>query len=174
MAIKKFIKQKKKLIITVLSIIILLLSGMIISNSKPNNEANAISKPHDSIKVFIDGYVQYPDEYNVSPYTKIKDLITIAGGALPNGDTSLLNLEKVLDAGEIVYVNNKLSQSNKVNINLANVQVLKKELKLTNKQANNLVLYRTLNGSFKNVYELLKVDGFNAFTINEIINAITL
>ena len=175
MKIKKILKQNKKSIVIVIIILTMLLTGIIInSSSKTKIEAETMPSSQNYIKVMIEGNVNYPDEYYVPSYTKVKELIKIAGGVSENGDTSLLYLEKVLDAGEIVYVRSKNNDNKKININNASIDILKKELKLTNTQANNLVMYRSLNGKFKNVYDLLKVDGFKVTTINEIINDITL
>lgn len=175
MKIKNLFEHNKKSLVIISTIIILLFTGIIINNSsKTKIEASTVPSNNNLIKVIIEGNVNYPDEYYVPPYTRIKELIEIAGGVNEQGDTSLLYLDKVLDAGEIVFVKSKNIDSKKININNASIEVLKKELKLTTTQANNLVMYRSINGKFKNIYDLLKVDGIKVATINEIINDITL
>lgn len=168
-------QKKKKTILIIVSFVILLLGGIIISNtSKTSYEAKTNNNLNKEIKVSINGYVKYPNEYYVSPYTKIKDLIVIAGGVLEDGDISLINLEKTVEAGECIYINKMQNNNSKINVNKASIDSLKKDLKLTITQANNLVAYRNINGPFTNAYDLMKVDGIKIATLNEIINKICL
>lgn len=168
-------KKNKKLILIVVTFIILLIGGLLIGKtSYTSTEAKINYNANQEVKVTINGYVRYPNDYYVSPYTKVKDLINIAGGLLDNGDTSLINLEKTIEAGDCIYINKVESNNNKININKASIESLKKDLKLTVTQANNLVAYRSINGPFTNAYDLVKVDGIKIATLNEIINKICL
>lgn len=172
-SMKKFITVNKKTILIVVIFIMLLLGGIFI-NRNPKKAPPAGSSPQ-RIVATIAGEVKYPNSYALHPGATIRDLIYLASGLTEDADTSLVNLDKVVENAEQVYIGKKSTQEKtKVNLNLASVKELMTLPGIGEKTANNIFLYRKLNGPFITIPDLLKVKGVTEKVILNIIDEITL
>lgn len=175
---KEFIKKYHKQIIIVAISIILLGSGILIK-VLTNNNLKEVNNPdtnfHDQIKVTIKGEVKYPNIYYLEEGSKIKDVIILASGLTNDADTSFINLNKEVKNDEVIYITKKTSNKiDRININNANIKELKTLIDVGETLAYNIIVYRTINGPFNTIYDLLKVNGMTIKIISKNINEICL
>lgn len=145
----------------------------------------SVSPIAPTILVHVAGKVRSPDVYPLLQGARVADAIKAAGGALAGVDTSDLNLARVLVDGEQIYVGytNKVS-SNKsksakkfsgiLNINRATKSELDSLVGIGPVIAGRIVNYRTQNGPFLAIEDLLKVSGVGPKTLEKIRSRLTL
>lgn len=170
------IKKYYKYIIVSLILLILLISGVVVKAKDANdqNPSSMIVNPNTKITVEILGEVKYPGKYTIKAGTKIKEVFYIVGGLLEHSDTSLINLNETLENNDVILVNRTLEKINRININTASIQELMQLSGIGQKKAEQIVLYRKTNGSFKTINDLQKVEGISEKIIIDIIDEITL
>lgn len=159
-------------------------SGNSSSGDEEVFKANSRTK---SITVEIKGEVNKPDVYTLEENSIIRDLIEKAGGLTAQADLSNINRAKKLQDHELIYIGNKdenntstavqsaggsvgtnagsgnsnsmQSSSEKININTASVEELKKINGIGDSKANSIISYREQNGGFSSIEDLKNVDG---------------
>ncbi|MDR3594766.1 helix-hairpin-helix domain-containing protein [Clostridium sp.] len=153
------------------------------SNSKNNikeNKETIASQADKNIVVEIKGEVKKPDVYILNENSIIKDLIEAAGGLTENADLSNINRAKKLQNHDLIYITNKNevmkgiqntdSNSNsknkensdeKININTATTEELKKINGIGDAKAKNILEYREKNGDFKSIEDIKNVTGIS-------------
>lgn len=147
----------------------------------------------DPIVVYVTGAVQRPGVYKVPPDSRLVDAIQQAGGFQEGADLTQVNLaEKVEDGQQIVIagatgvptpqliiggggilVTPTPPAGQLVNINTADVSLLEKLPDIGPTTAQKIVDYRTENGPFTRVDDLLKIPGIGPSTMDKIRGLIT-
>ncbi len=141
--------------------------------------------------VYITGAVKNPDVYKVEEGSIVKDLLQLAGG--PTDDADLLNCnlaykvhdgEKIVipskasiqlsEDGEITSENIEYSETNgKININKASLEQLMTLPGIGEVKAKAIIDYRTKNGPFRSIQEIMNVTGIGEKTFEKIQDMIT-
>jgi len=167
----------------------LLLGKQFTKNSVPVNDTPQveISTPHvvTSIKVYVAGAVKTPDVYELDEGSIVKDALKKAGGALDSADLVAINLARKINDGEEVVVPYKQSSSGtsfasitnpsdgKININTATKSQLVSLPGIGDVKAQAIIDYRTKNGNFKRVEDIVNVSGIGEKTFESLKDLIT-
>jgi competence protein ComEA len=130
-----------------------------------------ISEP----EIFVDvtGAVNRPGVYSLSGRSRVIDAIKAAGDSAPGADLSTINLARVLNDGEQIYVDSavinsfgqrviKKVASGPININRATLRQLDGLDGIGPVIAGRIIEYRKKNGSFLTIDDLQKVSGIGA------------
>lgn len=140
----------------------------------------------EQVVVDVKGAVERPGIYTMTAPVRIYQVIQQAGGVVPDGDTSSLNLAEQVVDGSVLYVprkgetppdmattsigsqtpSNKTSSS-KININTATAEELDKLNGLGPSKANAIVEYRKEHGKFQKIEDLTQVPGIGEKTIEQ-------
>lgn len=149
------------------------------STSSSDNSSSSATDSGD-IKVYVVGAVKHPGVYTLPPDARVSDLLQAAGGPLPDANLVALNLAAKLSDGQEVYVitigeipptyaggvpgpgtdttsGGNTATGSLVNINTATVDEMRQNLHVSSTTAQNIVNYRTQNGPFTSVDQLLQV-----------------
>jgi competence protein ComEA len=140
-------------------------------NAAPEIVPITISEP----EIFVDvtGAVNNPGVYSLTGRSRVIDAIKAAGDSAPGADLSTINLARVLNDGEQIYVDatvvNSLGQrvskkvaSGPININRATLRQLDSLDGIGPVIAGRIIEYRKKNGSFLTIDDLQKVSGIGA------------
>ena len=157
-------------IVLVLSVFIVI-RGNTRSSAAPEIVPVTIAEP----EIFVDvtGAVNKPGVYTLSGKSRVIDAIKAAGDSAPGADLSTINLARVLNDGEQIYVDSlvmnssgqrvsKKTPSGPININRATARQLDSLDGIGPVIAARIVEYRKINGSFLSVDDLQKVSGIGA------------
>jgi len=145
----------------------------------------SISPINSTIMVHVAGKVKKPDVYPLLQGSRVADANRAAGGALQGADLSDINLARVLNDGEQIYVGNFTSTGSKnsgstrkfsgvLNINRASKSDFDSLSGIGPVIAGRIVTYRVQNGPFMAVDDLLKVAGVGPKTLERIRSRLTL
>lgn len=169
------LNQKKAL--AVLAVVLLVGSVMFVvqGNSKTQASAEIIPVTIAEPKIIVDvtGAVNNPGVYTLTGKSRVIDAIKAAGDSAPGADLSTINLARVLNDGEQIYVDStvinafgarvsKKLPSGPININRATARQLDALDGIGPVIAARIVEYRKVNGSFLSVDDLQKVSGIGA------------
>ena len=157
-------------IVLVLSVFIVI-RGNTQSGTVPEIVPVTIAEP----EIFVDvtGAVNKPGVYTLTGKSRVIDAIKAAGDSAPGADLSTINLARVLNDGEQIYVDSlvmnssgqrvsKKTPSGPININRATARQLDALDGIGPVIAARIVEYRKINGSFLSVDDLQKVSGIGA------------
>lgn len=157
-------------IVLVLSVF-LVIRGNTQSSAAPEIIPITIAEP----EIFVDvtGAVNKPGVYTLTGKSRVIDAIKAAGDSAPGADLSTINLARVLNDGEQIYVDSlvmnssgqrvsKKTPSGPININRATARQLDALDGIGPVIAARIVEYRKINGSFLSVDDLQKVSGIGA------------
>lgn len=157
-------------------------------------QAKAKEKPKtDMITVDLKGAVKHPAIYTLSKDMRVDDVIKLAGGLLEQADTNAINLAQKLTDEMVIYVASvgeampskpgtareevtrsaSPNDTDKVNLNTADVAQLQKLSGVGMKKAQDIIDYREQNGNFKTIEELVNVSGFGEKSIDKLKESIT-
>jgi competence protein ComEA len=128
------------------------------------------------ITVDVAGAVANPGVYALDANSRVVDAITAAGQILKGADTSDLNLARIMKDGEQIYVYPKATSFTRsgtstratpvrrgpIAINRASAKELEALDGIGPVLASRIVTYRSANGPFAAVEDLLKVSGIGA------------
>lgn len=157
-------------------------------NNEANEVKKEEVKEDDEKKIIVDikGMIVNPGVYEVSNTARVNDVIVLAGGLLEGADTSAINLAKIVsDEMTIIvysteevkekfkqevcicdcsYINNdacidKEEDSDLININTAGIEEFTTLPGIGDVKAEAIIKYRTDHDGFKDISELLNVDG---------------
>ncbi|UOY94069.1 helix-hairpin-helix domain-containing protein [Ectobacillus sp. JY-23] len=173
---------KKWLVLGVVVCVILCLFFLGVHQKK--DESVPISTPQEQMKeaeqtvLFVDikGAVAREGVYEFSKGTRVKDAIAKAGGLLPEGDSSKINLAQFIHDQMLLYVPNKTDpgavpvapQTNKIAINIASKEEIEKIPGIGPKKAESIIRYREEHGPFQTIEDLLEVDGIGEKSLTNI------
>jgi competence protein ComEA len=167
--------QKRALLI--IGSLLLILSVFIVmrGNSQPTAVAQVIPVTIAEPEIFVDvtGAVNKPGVYTLTGKSRVIDAIKAAGDSAPGADLSTINLARVLNDGEQIYVDStvvngsgahvsKAVHSGPININRATAHELDALDGVGPVIAQRIIDYRKINGSFLTIDDLQKVSGIGA------------
>lgn len=163
------------------------------TNTNTSTSFSSSSTSDGDIQVYITGAVKKPGVYTLPTDARVYQLLKAAGGPQANANLVALNLAAKLTDGEEVYVtvigevpptymggvpgppngtsNTSGNNTGLVNINTATVSELEQQLHVSSTTANNIVNYRTQNGPYTSIDQLLQVISTSIF--NRIKNMVT-
>ena len=157
-------------IVLVLSVFIVI-RGNTQSGAVPEIVPVTLAEP----EIFVDvtGAVNKPGVYTLTGKSRVIDAIKAAGDSSPGADLSTINLARVLNDGEQIYVDSlvmnssgqrvsKKTPSGPININRATARQLDALDGIGPVIAARIVEYRKINGSFLSIDDLQKVSGIGA------------
>ena len=169
--------RNQKRALAVIAVTVLLLSVFVVARGNTQSTAApeiipvTIAEP----EIFVDvaGAVNNPGVYTLSGKSRVIDAIKAAGDSAPGADLSTINLARVLNDGEQIYVDstvlnssgkrvNKKTPTGPININRATARQLDALDGIGPVIAARIVEYRKVNGSFLSVDDLQKVSGIGA------------
>jgi competence protein ComEA len=169
--------QTQKRALLIIGSLLLLLSVFIVArgNSQPSQalQVTPITIVEPEIFVDVTGAVNKPGVYTLTGKSRVIDAIKAAGDSAPGADLSTINLARVLNDGEQIYVDSTVVNSNGVriskavrsgpiNINRATARQLDALDGVGPVIAQRIVDYRKINGSFLTIDDLQKVSGIGA------------
>jgi competence protein ComEA len=158
------------LLATFLLIAIILVSSAVIWLGRDKNQEIIILSPQSNqiypANVIIDGAVANPGSFSLRENDTVSGLIDAAGGLTQNADATNLKI--------VVPQIGNIATSQRVNINKAEIWLLQALPGIGEVRAQSIVNYRSQNGPFKNIEELMKIPGFNESTFNKIKQLITI
>jgi competence protein ComEA len=169
--------QKQKRALLVIGSLLLLFSLFIVFRG--NTEASAapevipITVVEPEIFVDVAGAVNKPGVYSLTGKSRVIDAIKAAGDSAPGADLSTINLARILNDGEQIYVDStvvyrsgvrvsKSIHTGPININRATAKQLDALDGIGPVIAQRIVDYRKKNGSFISIDDLQKVSGIGA------------
>jgi competence protein ComEA len=147
---------------------IIIAAGVIIGLKYPRSRPVEISLPPAPAPVgniYIGGEVNNPGIYPVAAGDTLEDVVRAAGGFTGNADPSSVEL--------IVPGQGEVAELQKININTAADWLLAALPGIGDVRAGAIVAYRERNGPFRDINELLNVDGFGPATLENIRDLIT-
>ena len=151
--------------------LLMVLRGNTQISAAPEIVPITISEP----EIFVDvtGAVNNPGVYSLTGRSRVIDAIKAAGDSAPGADLSTINLARVLNDGEQIYVDatvvnsfgqrvSKKVASGPININRATLRQLDGLDGIGPVIAGRIIDYRKKNGSFLTIDDLQKVSGIGA------------
>ena len=177
--------QRRALI--AISLVAILFATFLFTNTRGRAVAQESPKPAltmpavaKTILIHVAGKVKRPDVYPLLAGSRVSDAIKAAGGAQKGVDLSDINLARVLVDGEQVYVgyvakvSSSSSKSSKtrftgvINVNRATKAEFDSLAGIGPVLANRIINYRSANGPFLALDDLLKVSGIGSKTLERI------
>jgi competence protein ComEA len=169
------LNQKRALAVTAAVILVGSVFLVVHGNSKPETAALVVPVTIAEPEIFVDvaGAVNNPGVYTLTGKSRVVDAIKAAGDSAPGADLSTINLARVLNDGEQIYVDSTVVNSSgqriskkqptgPININRATVRQLDALDGIGPVIATRIVEYRKVNGSFLSIDDLQKVSGIGA------------
>ncbi|KRQ86007.1 ComE operon protein 1 [Caloramator mitchellensis] len=183
------ITRREKIGLAVFSTIILLLISIIYYRGSNKNDITVVrqsenietqSKIEKDIKVYICGEVIKPGVYSLKDGERLYKLIELSGGFTENAAKENLNLAMKLKDEDYIFVPNKNVQvtnnannSDKINLNTANIEELKKLPRIGDALAQRIIDFREKNGPFKDIKDIKNVSGIGDKMFESIKDKIT-
>ena len=177
--------QRRALI--AISLVAILFATFLFTNTRGRAVAQESAKPiltipavAKTILIHVAGKVKRPDVYPLLAGSRVSDAIKAAGGAQKGVDLSDINLARVLVDGEQVYVgyvakvSSSSSKSSKtrftgvINVNRATKAEFDSLTGIGPVLASRIINYRSANGPFLALDDLLKVSGIGSKTLERI------
>ena len=176
----------KILIGVVVAAFVVIIGFMLIDpdlNQTSNNSISAVvDDSTNGSKYTIEGEVNKAGTYVLSDSITMSDLIAAAGGTNKNADSLAYYENAPLKAGSTYYIAGKYDDTDicskneitKVNINEDDATTLMTINGITTSIASSIVSYRTENGIFDTIEELMEVYGIGNATYHKIRNYVIL
>ena len=166
--------RPQKIALSIIAAIVLVLSIFMVVRG--NTQANAVPEiipvtiAEPEIFVDVTGAVNNPGVYSLTGRSRVIDAIKAAGDSAPGADLSTINLARVLNDGEQIYVDSTVVNSSgqrvskkvalgPININRATLRQLDSLDGIGPVIAGRIIEYRKKNGSFLTIEDLQKVSG---------------
>ena len=149
-------------------IVVLIISAFVIwSRYRPGQLVEIILPPQEQISgsIDIDGAVTNPGIYPFKDEDTIGSLLQSAGGVTADGEANNLALYIPTSSADI--------SPQKININTAEAWLLEALPGIGSTKAQAIVNYREQNGPFKNIGELMKVEGISQSLYEQIKDLVT-
>jgi competence protein ComEA len=169
--------RNQKIALSIIASAVLALSVLIVlrGNTQINSAPEIIPVTIAEPEIFVDvtGAVNNPGVYSLTGRSRVIDAIKAAGDSAPGADLSTINLARVLNDGEQIYVDStvvnssgqrvsKKVSSGPININRATLRQLEALDGIGPVIAGRIIEYRKKNGSFLTIDDLQKVSGIGA------------
>jgi len=175
---------------------LLLAGGIYASTREPRGERVALrpAPTPEPLRVHVAGAVVRPGVYELDDDSRVADAVEAAGGFVVEADKNALNLAAFLEDGErldIPYVAgfvpdeeqgfvvisegtpSPLAGDDLININTASIEELDQLPGIGETTAIRIIDYRTINGPFANIEDIINVSGIGTATFEEIRDLIT-
>ena len=167
----------QKIALSIIAAIVLALSVLIVLRGNTQiaaaPEIVPITIAEPEIFVDVTGAVNNPGVYTLTGRSRVIDAIKAAGDSAPGADLSTINLARMLNDGEQIYVDStfvnssgqrvsKKVSSGPININRATLRQLDALDGIGPVIAGRIIEYRKKNGSFLTIDDLQKVSGIGA------------
>jgi competence protein ComEA len=167
----------QKIALSIIAAIVLSLSVLIVlrGNTQITAAPEIIPITIAEPEIFVDvtGAVNNPGVYTLTGRSRVIDAIKAAGDSAPGADLSTINLARMLNDGEQIYVDStvvnssgqrvsKKVSSGPININRATLRQLDALDGIGPVIAGRIIEYRKKNGSFLTIDDLQKVSGIGA------------
>ena len=167
----------QKIALSIIAAIVLALSVLIVLRGNTQiaaaPEIVPITIAEPEIFVDVTGAVNNPGVYTLTGRSRVIDAIKAAGDSAPGADLSTINLARMLNDGEQIYVDSTVVNSSgqrvskkvslgPININRATLRQLDALDGIGPVIAGRIIEYRKKNGSFLTVDDLQKVSGIGA------------
>ena len=169
--------RNQKIALSIIASVVLALS--VLTVLRGNTQINAapeiipVTIAEPEILVDVTGAVNNPGVYTLTGRSRVIDAIKAAGDSAPGADLSTINLARVLNDGEQIYVDStvvnssgqrisKKVSSGPININRATLRQLDALDGIGPVIAGRIIEYRKKNGSFLTIDDLHKVTGIGA------------
>ena len=141
-----------------------------------NNVSSEVIETSSGSKYTIEGEVNKAGTYVLKDSCTMNDLIEAAGGLKSNADALAFFGEATLKSGSSYYIASKYDDTDvcskneitKVNINVDDASTLMTVNGITTSIASSIVSYRTENGIFDTLEELMDVYGIGNATYHKI------
>ncbi len=162
----------------------------------PTPQATSTSIPTSTpapLRVYVSGEVRHPDVYTLPPGSIIKDAIYAAGGATGDANLDVVNLAQALQDQQHIHIPaqadnlptppvveggvktvsmpksaNETPATLVVNLNTATVAQLELLPGIGPAIAQRIVDYRTANGNFSTIEQLMEVKGIGQATFDKL------
>ena len=169
--------RNQKIALSIIAAIVLALSVLIVlrGNTQITAAPEIIPITIAEPEIFVDvtGAVNNPGVYTLTGRSRVIDAIKAAGDSAPGADLSTINLARVLNDGEQIYVDSTIVNSSgqrvskkvpsgPININRATLRQLDALDGIGPVIAGRIIEYRKKNGSFLTIDDLQKVSGIGA------------
>ena len=169
--------RNQKIALSIITAVALASSALIVirGNTQINAAPEIIPITIAEPEIFVDvtGAVNRPGVYSLTGRSRVIDAIKAAGDSAPGADLSTINLARVLNDGEQIYVDStvvnssgqrvsKKVSSGPININRATLRQLDALDGIGPVIAGRIIDYRKKNGSFLTIDDLQKVSGIGA------------
>ena len=169
--------RNQKIALSIIASVVLALSVLIVlrGNTQINAAPEIIPVTIAEPEIFVDvtGAVNNPGVYTLTGRSRVIDAIKAAGDSAPGADLSTINLARMLNDGEQIYVDStvvnssgqrvsKKVPSGPININRATLRQLDALDGIGPVIAGRIIEYRKKNGSFLTIDDLQKVSGIGA------------
>jgi competence protein ComEA len=169
--------RNQKIVLAIVAAIVLALSVLVVlrGNTQITAAPEIIPITIAEPKIFVDvtGAVNRPGVYSLTGRSRVIDAIKAAGDSAPGADLSTINLARMLNDGEQIYVDStvvnssgqrvsKKVASGPININRATLRQLDALDGIGPVIAGRIIEYRKKNGSFLTIDDLQKVSGIGA------------
>jgi competence protein ComEA len=169
--------RNQKIALSIIASVVLALSVLIVlrGNTQINAAPEIIPITIAEPEIFVDvtGAVNNPGVYTLTGRSRVIDAIKAAGDSAPGADLSTINLARVLNDGEQIYVDSTVVNSSgqrvskkvlsgPININRATLRQLDALDGIGPVIAGRIIEYRKKNGSFLTIDDLQKVSGIGA------------
>ena len=175
----------KILIGVVIATVIVIVTFILIDpkqSTAREDEIAEVSTASGSYKYSIEGEVYKAGTYTLDESVSMAELIAAAGGLTNNADPLCFFEDAILKSGQTYYIASKYDSSDicnssaitKVNINEDGAETLTSINGITSSIASSIVSYRTENGTFNTLEDLLSVYGIGNATYRKIRNYVTL
>ncbi|MBE0415151.1 MAG: helix-hairpin-helix domain-containing protein [Dehalococcoidia bacterium] len=169
--------ERYKAIIVFSLIMLIIVGGIFLYQKQPWVEGGlevVTSSPSCLITFYVIGEVESPGIYTIDGCSlSIRDAIDAAGGFADGADRDALNLAAPLSNGDVIHVPCLGDVPQRVNINTAEVWLLKALPGIGPTLAQRIVNYRHQNGLFNRIEDLMKVEGIGEATYNKLKDLIT-
>lgn len=186
----------KRALLVFLLVGLAVFGGSIYGFYEQDNEKKAESIPESKetlvseLTVYVCGAVNKPGVVRLAAESRVVDAVKLCGGPLPIADITKVNMAKPLKDGEQIIVPEKpivresnnsagndavplerekqSSQSDKININTADKEELDRLPGIGPAMAAAIIEYRSTEGSFQAVEDLMKVRGIGEAKFNKL------
>ena len=172
----------KILIGVVLVTIAVIATFLVLDPNVGIQSVGTVTEVANTFSVVVEGEVYKTGTYTLNEGALMSDLIEAAGGVTNNADERAYYESAVLTSGMTYYIASRYdatdlcnaSEIDKVNVNSDDATTLASVNGITSTIANSIVTYRTENGLFSTLEDLLQVYGIGNATYRKIRNYVIL
>lgn len=147
-----------------------------------SGEETEVSK--EMIYVHVCGEVKYPGVYELEVGSRVYEAIEAAGGVTSDAAEDVLNQAEMLEDGQKIQVlsaedilleqqNSGMEANGKININRASKEELMTLSGVGESKADAIIRYRSENGNFKSIEEIMEIEGIKEGVFKKIEDQIT-